>query len=1139
MLSPFLLIGVGGSGGKTLRAVRYALDMKLRLSGWEHGLPAAWQFLHFDTPLAQDGRDFPAPFLPQDSYYGLSAAHSSYENVITALSAQVSKQHLDHVLRQLPDPAEVTVPVQVGAGQYRAVGRAVVLARLQQVSAAVKLSLAKMNASDSLAMLSLLSDHLGGDPNQGAGTEPIVITVTSMAGGSGAGQYMDIIDAVKTVSGGAPWADNTYAILYAPDVFDGISGTSGVSSNALATISEATGGYWNNQTNDSVRSLFASQGLTISIGGANNRIGARYPLIVGREGATTSFKGQHDVYLSIASTLAAWVSEEIFQDSIGAYVKGNWDKSGARDVLPDETLFAQARTHIPPFAAIGFGRITLAREKFIDYSKERFVRSAVDRLLKAHVIDQNDPQFERNDNQGYIDESVENLRISFFEDTGLDEESEEKNMIIDALRAGEELDALAGSFRVAVRDLVSQSLDKKTGGLDSNQWIEQLLYARESLKQDYLATDANNRRRKFNQWVDEAPNVLLATVARYSIEYGMPVTEGLLSELIASLNRAVSELETEAANAEGWLLHLRSTLVSVFADSAHAKSIRPGSDVVNHAEEWIGESLKWESEAPLRRDASRLLREAIKDLLEPLRDFISGTHRTMAEYANSDRTADGLENDFKKWPGFDSSEVPLKYHPASNEKMLLEATDFPFEFERLIKQTMDDKIFLPAFRNAMREMLSEDRERNLTPLLTFVDPWVPSLIVGGVGGDRRVAQKPKFNMPNEPEKLKERAELWMKKPGTAFGSFLTITIQEYLDEKTLSPEEYKKRKDKFLTHLRSAYSASSPLVKLNETLLNQIHGKAVGQSDTVIMTPIPFSPDSDMYEPTKQILMSFMPNSKDKETTVTRNFSDKPASSIEFFQIMGHGVLPVVINSVMAPAAADWAKVSVKESSRTAFWQWKRARLLAEAVPMDAEALNALISGWYVAKAFGQIQRKMDNEELGPKLAVKAKDGSSLWFPHPLLYAGRLQEFDYLGAIVESTIVVAAIANANSSIEPYKPFQRLIELGCESKSLAPELEHWLDFGVGLEAKPGTGAVSGMPGANGSIDDRKELLRSHIKAELASLEGTLEHQNQSTNVYERKVIWELLPQVRHAINSLVHNINDRVPPTDGGGFEDLE
>ena len=89
MLRPFLIIGVGGSGGKTLRAVRSALDMKLRLSGWNHGLPAAWQFLHFDTPLAQDGKEFPAPFLPQDSYVGLSAAHGSYSNVATAIEAQV------------------------------------------------------------------------------------------------------------------------------------------------------------------------------------------------------------------------------------------------------------------------------------------------------------------------------------------------------------------------------------------------------------------------------------------------------------------------------------------------------------------------------------------------------------------------------------------------------------------------------------------------------------------------------------------------------------------------------------------------------------------------------------------------------------------------------------------------------------------------------------------------------------------------------------------------------------------------------------------------------------------------------------------------------------------------------------------
>jgi hypothetical protein len=292
-----------------------------------------------------------------------------------------------------------------------------------------------------------------------------------------------------------------------------------------------------------------------------------------------------------------------------------------------------------------------------------------------------------------------------------------------------------------------------------------------------------------------------------------------------------------------------------------------------------------------------------------------------------------------------------------------------------------------------------------------------------------------------------------------------------------------------------------------------------------------------MYEPTKQVLMSLMPNAASAEAQVSRSFSDKPETSIEFFQVMGHGVLPMVMNSVMAPIASDWAQVSTNESSRTAFWQWKRARLLTEAVPMDEEALSALIAGWYVARAFAQIQRG-GNEELGPKLAVKGKDGTSLVFPHPLLYAGRLQDFDYLGAVVESTIIVQAIVNSTSSLEPLKPFQRLIELGGKPRSLSPEVEEWIAKGTALPTTKESASVSNAPDASVSAENRKNILRDYIKGEMEALDQGILKLRESSNVYEMPVVWELLPSIKLAVNTLLHNINAYVPPV-AGVFEEID
>jgi len=64
MLTPLLIIGLGGSGGKTIRSMKQALNRKLESVRYEGGLPDAWQFLQIDTTY--DGVAFPAPMLPKD-----------------------------------------------------------------------------------------------------------------------------------------------------------------------------------------------------------------------------------------------------------------------------------------------------------------------------------------------------------------------------------------------------------------------------------------------------------------------------------------------------------------------------------------------------------------------------------------------------------------------------------------------------------------------------------------------------------------------------------------------------------------------------------------------------------------------------------------------------------------------------------------------------------------------------------------------------------------------------------------------------------------------------------------------------------------------------------------------------------------
>ena len=50
----FLFVGVGGSGGKTLRFIKSVLRSRLAEAGYTGPLPDAWQFVQIDLPPGDD-----------------------------------------------------------------------------------------------------------------------------------------------------------------------------------------------------------------------------------------------------------------------------------------------------------------------------------------------------------------------------------------------------------------------------------------------------------------------------------------------------------------------------------------------------------------------------------------------------------------------------------------------------------------------------------------------------------------------------------------------------------------------------------------------------------------------------------------------------------------------------------------------------------------------------------------------------------------------------------------------------------------------------------------------------------------------------------------------------------------------------
>lgn len=1124
MLRPFLIIGVGGSGGKTLRAVRYELELRLQAAGWDRGMPEAWQFLHFDTPAVQDGAEYPAPFLPANAYRGLVASSATYPTVVSGIKHKIGREFSDLVQRQLPDPDYVAVPIYQGAGQYRAVGRAIALSKLDDIASAAVSAVNRLKAPSSLAVLQEVGQVFGAESKGGVDPNPVLLVVSSIAGGSGAGQYIDVVEAVKSKFGATPWARESYGILYAPDVFDGIKGGEGVAANSLATVTETVSGFWNNNPSPSSMKIFESQGLSMLAGDANDRLGVRYPFIVGREGANASFEGQNDVYKAISTTITAWMTDDKFQDNISAYSKTNWLQNVNAAVLPDTTGMLQDRENqAPALSAIGFGRVTLAREKFIEYSAERFAKSAIKRLLEAHS--EADPNFERMTEEEWINANAAKAQIAFVRETGLNEETEENDDVINALRAVTELQGLQLELKLAVKSAAGDpsSLDKN-GGLDIDTWYNRLMTSRSQLVRRYLEEDLRNRQHRLDNWVKNAPDVLIKTTIRFAVQQGLRVTEELLEGLAHSLERAARQLESESMTFKGYVENLGGYVYEELQRAAGSNSIREDNDAVQGALTQIENSLYWESEAALRASAARLLDEVRKELIKPLKLFIAGTYKALSVNVAAEETPDGRVNDFPFWPDWQVKTVSKKYRPSSNEKMLLEADEFPEEFERLVAASFGGDRYGDAISKALSSMLEgEDGDAVISIRKTWrpVSTADPDLV--GANGSN-----PTFEMPNTAEDYLDIAKSWMKRRGTPFQVFIETNMTEFFDKDKLTPDVFNARKTRFLSHLASAFRSSTPLVKLHPSLLNEVHQKQIGEGDSVIVSAIPFNKKSEMFEPTKQLLLAelskmSMPGNFDAEVEVERWFREQNADSIEFFSMLGFPVHPIVVQSIMNPASSAWLSKSGTLHSRTAFWKWIRGRLLSEAVPMDRLALDRLIRGWFTASALRMIAVE-DHAELGPKIAIQGKNGENLTFPHPLLYAGVPTVHELLPAVVESLIVAQALCSSKGDLSPMAPYKRLIELGGQGAGvrgreiqLSPELQCRLATGNPLAA--GSQEVSFAADDSTAVEERKLKVNQYLEKELSDLEAWIKQATGHGSVYSWPLAWEILPEIRSALKGL--------------------
>jgi hypothetical protein len=1134
MLRPVLLVGVGGSGGKTLRAVRQALSLRLQQEGWSEGWPTAWQILHVDSPVTQDGASFPAPFLPTEDYVNLVAPGTTYREAYRASLSGVPDKVLTEVEASLPSDLDVTVPVDLGAGKFRAVGRTLVVAKMADVKAAAAKSLGRMTSDGALTQLGALNTVLGNKAGLGS-KDPIVIVVSSIAGGSGAGQYIEVTEAIKNAAPTATWVHTIFSLLYAPDVFQSVGNVDLIAPNALGAMSEAMSGMWTNDLEVSTQELYRAKGINIPGIGEDPKIhiGPRFNFVIGRENSTIDFKDQPDVYKAVAASLSTWVTDDKVQDQLLAYNVANFSAGTGAMVLPDATGIKDD-DQAPPFASMGFGRVSLGRDKFLQYAGERIARSSIDRMLFSHFDGADLKKFRIEE---IIDAKAKQNFDNFLSDIHLSHASDASNEILNALRPARE--AILGRFYSEIFSESQEGVSHKTGGQSVSAWAEAITakyQAKSSLdpKSLHISEEEAARSAKMKAFVAAQKQQVLAETSRYISQLGIKVVVELLKLVEDDLTSHRGELAKKRNEYQGWANGHAASIATALQAVQGQESVRVDNPAVSSAIEIARNCFYYLLEAQLLTATEALLEDMVANFIRPLREELFSSESALLKVIEISSNDDSKQNLYETWPKMDQETVPPKFKAAPNEFLLIETDTYPSEFKTLITESVAASRRDNAFRVVVDEVLMgklalDDLEPETAwQLIDTSKEWIPVDRAARID-ESQSNQPARFEFTAYPEEYLARAMAWMQRKGSQFYRYLHQDIAGYLDENMEDRALLIERQQVFKRQLRESLLASEPLVKLNSALLMQIHNRQLGEVDSV-MSAIPFDKGSQAYAITEQTLK----DAKMWKGAATEELFNSAAKvqNIDVFSVQSP-FQPIVMNSIVQPISEAWLKHRAGLSSRVDYLKWRRARPLFEAVPASPSKKRAILRGWYVARVLGQLDQENNEANLGPHIKIwSPKEAGFDSFPYPLMHGEVVEAENYPGAILQSLSIALVMCNSEGSLAPLDAYKRLMYLGDVKSGQNSELLKWILDGKLTGNSVRTPNPSRAGTSEQSLEERRTAVVNHLQELSDELRDDVENLDYQRDSRNTTITWEIKHELRQALNEVLEAANKAVAKKSG-------
>ena len=1167
-MEKLLVIGLGGSGGKTLAFLMDELKFQLG-DAFGGDLPDCWEFVHIDVPLKPDaiGKKLAAPVDQQGgTYVGLGA--TSYQEVDSAVYGKLQGSNPsaeDSLARWRPDKHEGgKILIASGAGAYRGIGRMVTVSRADHIHAQLSQVLQRLSRSEDLGKL----ESLTGETSTVSSSSVRALVVSSLVGGSGASMVLDVADILRSLNSKAGLnSTHTAAFLFTADVFGPqIAPTAGAGS--LATISELVNSLRN--TDSWSNKEWAALGAS---GLPKPQISGRGPFMIFPIGSASHGvpfgEEPEDVYRGFARMLAPVFVDDKLQNSFWSYVQTNAlnDANSTPDnsrISETASVGADTKVRWAHFGGFGSATLTMGRKRYLEYASQRIAREAVELLVNGHGVNvntQGNPDQRKRELAAELkDEFLLSLPLGYQKGTGFTPEA-----LISAASPKTDREGIVNAYLSEIGSVF---------GNQPAQAIAAKLKAKLTAYEQALSAGSEAVTKSLRTWAEQLQTSVEDAYLNAVSQYGLEVAGLLLEEL-------QSELTTLASQTLGGspLLTQNPPPAGAISADVVGKLAKRGKEIVGPtaaAAVGVKKDIFGHFNFVITKQAGSSVRESLLDYVSNgLRGLKDSNSQLLTELVYSIQmksqgtvTAEYREAPLAEWPRSGDDEVPDYFEPAVNEVMLESTKEFPTFFSTHIGQSVSPSSGT-AIREAAKQIIlqmepdpnnpgefrkiggwSLERENDGShPHLGRKASWYPSEISSAIGGLSKSAAEYQIAMGHE--SLLTYARAWVERRDSTFELFARQGFRDWLNPMSGSSPNLalqKERRTLLEGKMITALKYASPLVQVDEQMISRVHGNEalglkfdfstipLGESDPVIAKMQNFWQGSSASVENNGSLEAALDITKD----VTDVFISSRFTS---------PYVPLVFKSLTEPIRNEWTQ-SVASGSTSSFWQWRRARPLRNFVPMSQQTIDAFIQGWLVGRLSGHIQLQDNAYKTGyQKVRVWSAKGEWLEFdadPELLGVEGMGLKYSRPGqdnsgwnvpAILLEHFALSISKCQGMDLSPLDPYWAVVDMGLTLQKGDPSGNGlWGAVSTGLsplqEFLTSTCSAQGVPGtqmerlsSNPDSESRRQASIEWLDQVNEYSKGLQSHKFEEDNFYTVNRVFEIAPEIQRACENLLFEMRD--------------